>query len=523
MGSKVLYVDNVTTDKYINKHSEAHKNSEMFTYVTFTDYVRETTFNGPQRHGDIFFNGDKITYLNDAYTSGPVTDGLDVFIPYVNDNYCMDVAYSGIRINYNGIPMNICSLYNIKSFDEISYEFIPTIGNYAVISEGTWKVYNDEDINILGGLISGSGLGNKTVNAVLSYEFSVDDVPCVAYAYINIYNITSIDKLEISQFPTKFAYGTLFTPRITNIEPDAARQGELHWESSNPAYVEILNSKTGMFRCLVPGTTANITCTYYIDANNQGTVTKQVNIAKIYPNLCISAYATTYLWEAIDPDDENLLYSNTTCYVNYDNCGFDNYEYGWALNGWTPNSGFSGYKYKSTNIQISDLNNSPMNVVRYILPEAYFYPNITSIQLYSPQYEPVETANLYMIPNTSNTQNDQENGLYSFIIVAQPVTPGQMVTTDYVFNTDGNLSNFTVTDITADGVSTYTYVTAQINSNALNSALYEMYREEASSYVSYSTISIMPSDASAGIYTSEPIDINYEKVSLDAEMTEHRI
>ena len=112
MSSKLLYIDNVTTDKYIKNYSSKHKSNDKFTYITFTEYER-TVGDVSHKHGDIFFNSEKITYYNDVDSSYVVTDGLDNFVAYVNDEGCIAVGRAGVVItDSNNISTNRYELFN---------------------------------------------------------------------------------------------------------------------------------------------------------------------------------------------------------------------------------------------------------------------------------------------------------------------------------------------------------------------------------------------------------------------------
>ena len=113
--NKVLYIDNVTTYDYVKKYMESQniddpKNAK-FTYVVFTEYARHNNY-GYSYHGDIFFNGKKITYINDVDVTSPVTDGKDTFSGYVGKSAGLKFAKSSIIIG--GIS-NTYELFNVNS------------------------------------------------------------------------------------------------------------------------------------------------------------------------------------------------------------------------------------------------------------------------------------------------------------------------------------------------------------------------------------------------------------------------
>lgn len=537
--SKILYIDNVTTYDYIKNYSEKHSYNDSFTYVTFSEYSRENSLGYTFRHGDIFFNGDKITYLNDACNSSLVTDGLDVFMAYINDSGCVDIATIGIRISYNDnndndVKINKYEMYNVNSDLELSYELVNTIENYAVVTDGQWM---NSNVAISDNKISASS-GNYT----LSYSCKVNDIPCVAYAYLNIYNLPDVESLSIVNFPYRLTYNSIYTPRI-EVTPYNATQSYMTWTAENESYVQILNRRNGMFRCLVPGQTTYVRCSYNIHEPNAYT-DMWFEIAKINPYLSISAYYSQHLY--------NASHSSTNCYVSFDNCGFTDYTFTWKLNQQQTKTGTSGtnneYEFKSPLItytnsgftsdgeNINNPNPSGPALVQYILPFAYFYPNTATMQLY--RHAPGESTIINIDGSThggglsdlidgdfchyTGTLND----IYSFVVVSYSeeqsqqgggadvnINPGSYIDTDFIFNSkNGNLSDFVITDITYSGNYVYTYVSAQINVDPLNSALYDIYGDDANNYISYESLTVISSRASMK-YDTVDIPLTYESTS----------
>lgn len=534
--SKILYIDNVTTYDYIKNYSEKHSYNDSFTYVTFSEYSRENSLGYTYRHGDIFFNGDKITYLNDTCNTSLVTDGLDVFMTYINDSGCVDIATIGIRISYNdNIKINKYEMYNVNNKLELSYELINTIENYAVVTDGQWMNSQND--------ISDNKIPVSSGNYILSYSCKVNNIPCVAYAYLNIYNLPKVESLNIVNFPYRLTYNSIYTPRI-EVTPYNATQSYMTWTAENESYVQILNRRNGMFRCLVPGQTTYIRCSY--DKNDTNAYTDmQFEIAKINPYLSISAYCSQHLY--------NRTPSETNCYVSFDNCGFTDYKFTWKLNQQQTKIGTSGtnneYEFKSPLItydnssgftsdgeNIDNPNPSGPALVQYILPFAYFYPNTATMQLY--RHAPGEST-IINIDDSTNTGALSDltigdfchyigtlNDIYSFVITSYSeeqsqqgegghvnINPRSYIDTDFIFNSkNGNLSDFLITDITYSGNYVYTYVSAQVNIDPLNSALYDIYGDDAYNYISYESLTIIPSNAYMK-YTGDMIQLTYESTS----------
>lgn len=542
--SKILYIDNVTTYDYIKNYSEKHSYNDSFTYITFSEYSRENSLGYTYRHGDIFFNGDKITYLNDACSTSLVTDGLDVFMTYINDSGCVDIATIGIHISYNDnnnndVKINKYEMYNVNNKLQLSYELVNTIENYAVVTDGQWM---NSDISISDNKISASS-GNYT----LSYSCKVNDIPCVAYAYLNIYNLPKVESLNIVNFPYRLTYNSIYTPRI-EVTPYNATQSYMTWTAENESYVQILNRRNGMFRCLVPGQTTYIRCSY--DKNDTNAYTDmQFEIAKINPYLSISAYCSQHLY--------NRTPSETNCYVSFDDNGFKDYTFKWKLNqqgviSGNPISAYT-YLYKSPHVTYNnssgfiswggnnnDPNPSGPALVQYILPFAYFYPNTATMQLY--RHAPGEST-IINIDDSTNTGALSDltvgdfchyigtlNDIYSFVITSYSeeqsqqggggevnINPGSYIDTDFIFNSkNGNLSDFLITDITYSGNYVYTYVSAQVNIDPLNSALYDIYVDDAYNYISYESLTIIPSNAYMK-YTGDMIQLTYTSTSYHIE------
>lgn len=465
--NKVLYIDNVTTYDYIKNYMKDHTvdepNNSKFTYVVFTEYTRPNNY-GVSYHGDIFFNGKKITYINDVDVTSYVTDGKDNIIAYANELGGVDFVKSTIKIG------NLSNTYELFNVDDavVSYEYISDLGKVTIENTGTWynEILNDGDgtVTVSDGTISCSDLKSSAC-VHLSYVFDINEdskkKTLTTYAYFNIYKVSQVSYVDFGTTPTNFNCGTIYTPRMI-IQPDDASQAELKFttDSSN---IRIINTHTGTFECVTPGT-ATIKCSYNLNLSSPNSETYEISVNKINPHLSLSAYFTTYLYNETN-------YSSTCCYAHYDPQGMDVSGYTWKLNDTIISGGSST---KSPRIDYSDLSSSGANLVKFELPEEIFGPapfNTATMQLYAPNQEVFRTGNITVdvINNTSD-----ESNIISFVVTAQTAEgkPGY-VDTNYVFGNSMGLTNFVVTDIIVsdnDPSYTYTYVTAMIEPSLINNA-----------------------------------------------------
>ena len=465
--NKVLYIDNVTTYDYIKNYMKDHTvdepNNSKFTYVVFTEYTRPNNY-GVSYHGDIFFNGKKITYINDVDVTSYVTDGKDNIIAYANELGGVDFVKSTIKIG------NLSNTYELFNVDDavVSYEYISDLGKVTIENTGTWynEILNDGGgtVTVSDGTISCSGLKSSAC-VHLSYVFDINEdskkKTLTTYAYFNIYKVSQVSYVDFGTTPTNFNCGTIYTPRMI-IQPDDAAQAELKF-TSDSSNIRIINTHTGTFECVTPGT-ATIKCSYNLNLSSPNSETHEINVNKINPHLSLSAYFTTYLYNATN-------YSSTCCYAHYDPQGMDVSEYTWKLNDTIISGGSST---KSPRIDYSDLSSSGANLVKFELPEEIFGPapfNTATMQLYAPNQEVFRTGKITVdiINNTSD-----ESNIISFVVTAQ-TEEGQhgYVDTNYVFGNSIGLTNFVVTDIVVsdnDPSYTYTYVTAMIEPSLINNA-----------------------------------------------------
>ena len=480
--NKVLYIDNVTTYDYVKKFRESQTvddpRNAKFTYVVFTEYTRHNNY-GYSYHGDIFFNGSKITYINDVDVTSPVTDGKDTFIGYVNENSGLSFARSSIVIG--GIS-NTYELFNVNAH-EITYEYVSNLGLYTTEHQGTWGVEVIEPSNYdgilqisgnnnTGTIVCGDVEGNLKIH--LTYSFTINDgdeqVECIDHAYYSIYNVTTPTSVDFGNTPSTLPYGAYFTP-LMNIEPHSAIQTELTFSSSYENYVEILNTKTGTFFCKSPGT-STITCTY--DGHS---VTKDISVNKVNAHLSVSAYNTTYLYNAPG-------YKNTSCYAHYDAQGLSINGYTWFLNSYelggnAIKSNLICYNSEQPNATTSNtLNSETINIVKFKLPDNLFTNNEAAIQLYAPKQQITQTHSITVTDYEYHPETSSVSFVVEAIAATNDNTTNHFVDTNYSFDNSLGINDFTVTDITNSGNTTFTYVTAHIEPNQLN----DLYAQSVASY-----------------------------------------
>lgn len=467
MKSKVLYIDNVTTEKYIKEYADKHKRNDNFSYVTFSEYNSKVG-DIDHWHGDIFFNGEKYTYFNDVASSYFVTDGFDCIVGYVNNEGCIDFAKAGIRITYDNITSNRCEYFNTNGFpDGATYEFVSEINDYVNVSGGTWKIYADEGLTAVNGVIHGTASLNKSYEIILSYVFNVEGKECITYANVSVNNPGNVKSLNIIM-PDTLAYGTIYTPDI-EVQPKSAIQNVFTWSSSS-SNIEIINTQTGTFKCKSPGT-VTIKCSY---TGNSSGVSKTFTVNKVNPHLSLSAFNKTFV--------------STTCNAHYDTHGLSVSGYQWI--------GASGTSNTKATV-------SSAGIVKFILPNNYFYPNTAAIQFYGGT--PKLTQNLY-IQNVSADDINYEYNTVDFIVVAEAESSGA-VDTNYIFESTGGLSNYTITNIEQNGTTTFTHVTAQITPNIIA----ELYSENTNDdeYLYYTEVTVSTTDKS--FKKSEPTKIPIRK------------
>lgn len=520
MGNKVLYIDNVTTYDYVKNYRKNHDvdpSTSYFTYVVFTNYERPNNY-GYSYHGDIFFDGKKITYINDIDVTKSVTDGKDNIIAYVNDDGRIGFVSSTIKLG--GIS-NTYELFNVKTSSEISYEYISNLGYVTIEKPGEWgyEAFPDNNIEVTNNTIS---FGNDLTE--MSYvklwrkstiNNDTDKKEITTYAYCYIYNLSIPKLVTFGTTPTYFPVGTIYTPRMEIFPADAA-QAELKFtaDSNN---IEIINTHTGTFKCVTPGP-ATITCSYNLNLTPPNSETLEINVNKINPHLSLSAYHTTYLW-----NDEHSEYNKTFCYAHYDVPeGVLNDEYTWLLNG----ENIDGSS--STKSGVIEYNNNllrdEVNIVTFSLPEDKFYPNTAKIQLYAPTQEICRTQAI-TIDNVT-----QNNNVMTFHIVAYAASNNGYVDTNYVLNNSIGLTDFIITDIIKSGSYTYTYVTAQTEPSAINNLYIKSqmtYNDKPNtsnsqnvyySYYTYNYISVQTSDSSfINAVKSHKTEIKFQHSDLVAD------
>lgn len=472
---RVIYVDNVSTSEYIKNYSDVHHNVSKLTYVVFTEYERRTSSDSSY-HGDIFFNGDKITYINDVDTSRVVTDGFDNFVAYVNNNGHIDFARSTILINKKNfdstkdVRCNKYELFNTKNDNviELSYEYVSDIYKYANEHNGKWLTPElisgvNNNITISNNIIKFNKNFDASCEIHLAYEFIVDDFisneqsKYVSYAYVMVHNLPDVESLEFVNLPNKLSYNTILTPIVRSV-PESAIQNEVTFTSSNTDVIKIYNKHTGLFRCERPGT-----ATIYAYVNNSSTPITHKDIVVQKLNPCLGLTVWNNVW--LDASQPNSL---TNAYAHFDNHGFRGADLNckWELyNGSNKNLswGTESQSIRSQNITINDLTNNDINTIKLTINENLFEPNVCTIQVNRSDQVKSKTNKLVV----NNYEYDANNSTISFVVDAIS-TDGGYVDTNYSFDNSIGLSSFVTTNITKSGAHTYTYVTTVVDSNSFN-------------------------------------------------------
>lgn len=500
--NKVLYIDNISSYDYIKNYKENHskaddKKTSYFTYVVFTEYERPNNY-GVSYFGDIFFNGTKMTYINDVNTNTVVSDGMTNIIGYVGGPGAgISFATSSIIID------NISNKYELFNVDsaEVSYNYVSNIGKYTIEKPGKWSyiVKNDGNGNVKvenSSIICSNVTG--TVDVHISYSFEIGNnkigkKSCVSYAYFNIYNAANVSKVTFGYTPSYMTYGMIYTPMM-DIEPFGADNVVSYFESSNTSCIEITNIYTGTMICKKPGKSI-ITCSYNYDYKTEqytSQVTYEITVLKINPHISLSAYNTTYLYN----DDP---YKSTYCTAHYDTLNIDN------TITWYPkniNNNNLGNSYTTNDIRYDYLTPSGIHKLTAKLNESYFYPCQATIQLYAPGQNYGKTTSINI---TNYVEN--EHGTASFVIVAKGSTG--LVNTNYSFANSLGFTNFTITDITFDSTNniTYTYVTASLDPNTVNNEYINNYTGSSSNVTLSNFINVQTTDNSLLRY-SYPINYN---------------
>ena len=517
MGNKVLYIDNVTTYDYVKDYRKNHDvdpSTSYFTYVVFTNYERPNNY-GYSYHGDIFFNGKKITYINDVDVTKSVTDGKDNIIAYVNDDGGIGFVSSTIKLG--GIS-NTYELFNVKTSGEISYEYISNLGYATTESLGEWGYEAfPNNIEVANSKITFGDDLTETSYVKLWRESTINsgtnEKTITTYAYCYIYNLSSPESVSFGITPSYFPVGTIYTPRM-EISPADAIQSELTFSYNPQSYIKLLNSKTGTFECISPGY-VNLTCSYKNNNDEQYNVSHTVYVNKINPHLSLSAYHTTYLYDADG-------YRDTYCYAHYDVTeGVSINEYTWLLN--DDNIGGSNTKSGAITYNMLREKNNDIITVTFSLPEDIFEPNTTKIQLYAPTQEICRTQ---AITIDNITQN---NNVMEFCIVASAVSNGSSyVDTNYVLNNSIGLTDFIIKDIVKSGSYTYTYVMAQTEPSVMNNLYIKsqmthndkpnMSNDGYYSYYTYNYINVHTTDSSfINVVKSYEIPIKFQHSELVAD------
>lgn len=509
---KLIYLNNISPANYKHNYAESHKQeNDKMTYIVFAEANTRPENTGAR---DIFFNGHKITYLNELVQNGLVSDGYDNVLCYVNDKGGFDFSRATISISdCNGVEFgNYYDIYNLphlandinvtESNNELSYHLIFDLQKYlpqnVSISRARWNnpvVYENgratstHIFNINDGKIRLKNSETEityTYEIKLSYTFKLTDTDdqyntsnpwnkeYTSCAYANIYRASDIqdNMYYVWHPPTYLSVGDIYTPIMRTGRKETFQRG---FEFSNPSdNIEFLNSYTGTFKCKWPG---EIQFSYGPTGGEtprrcEGTMW----IDKINPLLCTSVFNTTYLWSG---DNE---YNGTNCYAHFTTRGIDIPldSVSWkmyrsdAITGETLNSTTTKYTqtessnvwsyYSSTSARITSDNgdypigSSKFAIIECSLPTSYFKDNYNkSVMLLWNSSGVIAQPPVVTVDNIEY----MDDGTVTFTVWA-PKPNDSVVDTNYNFGDSTNLYNFNTYDIVVTPETTYSYVVASL-------------------------------------------------------------
>lgn len=477
--SKVLYIDNTTSYDYIVNHQEDHKyintheDRGRFTYVVFSEYERPSDVSSP-KHGDIFYNGRKITYINDIDNYDVITDGFDNFIGYVNEAGGLDFARSYIHIHEDNNYRNENNRYDIFNLSEsldVSYYFWTNISDYVVTETKGWSYTITPETDVIsvknGKIISDINIVSS-YTIWLSYEYNIIEtnnydttqepriIECRNNAYLNVYCAAEPDNLEFFNMPDEFSVGNIYTP-IIKYTPLDAEQREYNFtctQDNGNDIIEILNSYTGTFKCIRPGSTT-ITVE---DVESHKTWSKDISVKKLNPFLGVSAYFTTYLWNEVN-------YNETCCYAHYNDYDYipnTEFSYCWKKNDIILTGTYTNIK--SPTITQNDFGVANNIIIKFTLDDSIFMDklNTSAIQLWNVETKPVGSL---LIVDDSMIY-DTDNNTVQFVVAASSRSDNDpIIDSNFLYSSLNSLYGFNVYDITSNDRYTFTYVIASVKEN----------------------------------------------------------
>lgn len=475
---RALYVNNVTTKDYMRSYLPKHKDSNIFSYITFT-YNINGTVHPWNRHGDIFYNGNKLTYINDVCHTDLITDNYSYYLAYFNSDGALDFAQSYIYVESgDNIIRDSYSLYNnIRPELTLNHwtnfrDFV----NFNIEENDGWQYDNIND-NEIEFNTSGDKLTivttardiTRSKHFTISYQFHVDGNSYNDYYDVNFNIYDKITNIELFDFPDEFDVNQIYTPKI-KIEPaNQLSYYNFNYQVDRTAsrFIDV-DEYSGRIVCKHPYENATLSCTYYNVTTNEivGRINKTFKVNKLKNHLHISSTYTAYIWDSVNTDEN---YSYTVCYVhNYPYFDDDNlsskltYEF-IGRNGSTGiystplDHSYNLYK----RIDYNSNDNKGIYKIGVILNENWYNAHSSYMEIYSNmEITPINSLTFTVLTNDDKT--------ITGVIAAEGITDmqeGKIISSNFKFNSSGKYDNFTITDIVHTDSFTYTYVTANVVSD----------------------------------------------------------
>ena len=479
---RALYIENITSRDYMDNYMTKHVDSKDFSYIVFT-YNINGTVHPWNRHGDIFYDGHKITYINDVCHTDIITDENSHYLAYFNHEGALDFAQSYIYVEHDDNHIrDIYSLYNIlnPNVTLTHWTNFRDFVDFNITEDDGWNIdieddeivtdINDDVINISSDNITTSKHFTVSYNYHIG-EFSYSDIYNVNF---NIYDpITEVEFLDI---PSYLDCGQIYTPKIKVKPVNMLSYKGFSFSASNDN-VDI-NETTGRFVCIRPGS-FTIKCTYDTGEINSNVI----NINKINNVLSISSTYTSYIYDA---EDENYTY--TVCYVHSNPENIDTL----LSVDFLSHNGISTNLLSNSSDKYIRINNNNTNAPEGISGDV---PGIYTISVTVDDNTYLHTNSSFIVtaeqelPNTTilwfKPLTFSDDGLTMTGVIIATSETGEMIDSNYIFNTSGKYDNFTINEIVYDNTYTYTYITANIVNNA-DSGIIQIQTTDGS-FISYTT------------------------------------
>ena len=456
---KALYVNNVSTKEYMTTYMRKHYDSENFSYIVFT-YNINGKVHPWNRHGDIFYNGHKLTYINDVCHEDIITDEHSHYLGYFNGDGALDFAQSYIYVSDNCVRDSY-SLYsnNNPQIDIVHWTNFRDFVNFE--SDG-WQYELDSEItfteedDILH--LEGQNLTNSR-HFVISYNYHVDEEHYSDKYDLNINLYDPITEVSFFDFPRSFDVGQIYTPKIKVLPSNQLSYYTFKYVTSNTNNID-LNKNTGRFICKYPNDNVTITCCYFEPGatNQTGSFQETFKVNKLNNHLKMTTTYTAYIYG----DAEDPRYTYTVCYVH-------NYPYYDDTSSKITTEFINVSTNTSTITSIPNLNSKDMykiiNYSDYDTPGIYKIGAVLNENIYNSYVSYTEVvANVELSPIDIMYFKPLTNDAQTITGVIVTATNSQIpyTSTNFKFNSDGKYDNFTITDIIHDGNYTYTYITANV-------------------------------------------------------------